>query len=346
MNHFKWVVISISIDTRLLLLYNCYFYHVETVISSSIELAKTLLKKGELVAIPTETVYGLAANAMDKHAVIEIFNAKKRPSFDPLIVHIGKKTDLDLYARHIPSNAKKLIDAFWPGPLTLVLPKKEIIPDEVTSGLDTVGIRMPNHALTLQLLQQLEFPLAAPSANPFGYISPTTTQHVFDQLQNKIPMILDGGACEVGLESTIIGFDGELPIVYRLGGLTLEAIRNVCGDIKLEVNSSSDPKAPGMLKSHYAPQKPLQLLYDGPSTFPSDNSNAIIVFGNYNAKGNEQVFNLSAKADFKEAATNLFSFLRMLDADSSINNIYAFLLPDIDLGIAINDRLKRAAFKA
>ena len=322
-----------------------YFRFVQTIISSSIEKAKSLLNQGQLVAIPTETVYGLAANALDKNAVIEIFNAKQRPSFDPLIVHIGKKSDVGLYVRNIPSNAQKLMDAFWPGPLTVVLPKHEIIPDEVTSGLDTVGVRMPDHEITLQLLKQLEFPLAAPSANPFGYISPTTPQHVYDQLQNKIPMILDGGVCEVGVESTIIGFENDKPIVYRLGGLTLEDIRNVCGEIKVEINSSSDPKAPGMLKSHYAPQKSLFLLNDLARDFSFDNSTAIIVFGNYNAKSNEQVFNLSVKSDYKEAAANLFSILRNLDADSSINKIYAILLPEVDLGLAINDRLKRAAIK-
>ncbi len=339
------ILISLVYDASLLLTDIPYFRPVETIISSSIEKAKSLLEQGQLVAIPTETVYGLAANALDRTAVIEIFNAKQRPSFDPLIVHIGNKSDVSLYARHIPANAQKLMDAFWPGPLTVVLPKQEIIPYEVTSDLATVGIRMPNHPFTLQLLQQLNFPLAAPSANPFGYISPTTPQHVFDQLQSKIPMILDGGSCEVGVESTIIGFEGELPVVYRLGGLTLEDIRNICGEIKVEINSSSDPKAPGMLKSHYAPQKPLHLLNNTNSDFQSDNSTAIIVFGDYNAKGNEQVFNLSINANYKEAAANLFSFLRMLDADSSVNQIYAFLLPEVDLGLAINDRLKRAAFK-
>lgn len=339
------ILVSLIYAVSLLLTDIPYFRHVETTISSSVDKAMSLLNQGQLVAVPTETVYGLAANALDKNAVIEIFNAKQRPSFDPLIVHIGNKSDVSLYARHIPTNAQKLMDAFWPGPLTVVLPKQEIIPDEVTSGLDTVGLRMPDHAITLQLLKQLDFPLAAPSANPFGYISPTTPQHVFDQLQSKIPMILDGGSCEVGVESTIIGFEGELPLVYRLGGLTLEDIRNVCEEIKVEINSSSDPKAPGMLKSHYSPQKPLRLLDNVNSDFSSDNSNAIIVFGAYKSIGNEQVFNLSINANYKEAAANLFSFLRILDADSSINKIYAILLPEVDLGLAINDRLKRAAFK-
>lgn len=339
------ILISLVYDASLLLTDIPYFRRVETIISSSIEKAKSLLKQGQLVAIPTETVYGLAANALDKNAVIEIFNAKQRPSFDPLIIHIGSISEVSRYASHIPANAQKLMDIFWPGPLTVVLPKQEIIPDEVTSGLATVGIRMPSHPLALQLINQLDFPLAAPSANPFGYISPTTPQHVFDQLQSKIPMILDGGSCEVGVESTIIGFEGELPVVYRLGGLTIEDIRNICGEIKVETNSSSNPKAPGMLKSHYAPQKPLLLLDDVTSDFSFDLSTAIIVFGAYKSRGNEQVFNLSINANYKEAAANLFSFLRMLDADSSVNQIYAFLLPEVDLGLAINDRLKRAAFK-
>jgi len=320
-----------------------YFRLVETKISSSIEEAVDLLNCGQIVAIPTETVYGLAANALDKTAVVEIFNAKQRPSFDPLIVHIGSKSDVTRYASHIPFSAQKLIDVFWPGPLTLVLPKQSCIPDEVTSGLDTVGIRMPNHSLTLQLLNQLDFPLAAPSANPFGYISPTTTQHVFDQLQNKIPMILDGGPCEIGLESTIVGFEGELPIVYRLGGLTLEDIRNVCGDIKVEVNSSSDPKAPGMLKSHYAPTKPLKIISSNHNFNDLTNHSALIVFGDFEKTTNAQLYNLSPIGNYIEAAANLFSFLRILDTNENVNEIFAVLLPSINLGVAINDRLNRAA---
>jgi len=279
---------------------------------------------------------------LDKTAVIEIFNAKQRPSFDPLIIHIGNTSEVSRYASRIPANAQKLMDAFWPGPLTVVLPKQEIVPDEVTSGLDTVGIRMPNHTLTLQLLNQLDFPLAAPSANPFGYISPTTPQHVFDQLQNKIPMILDGGPCEIGVESTIVGFEGELPVIYRLGGLTLEDICKVCGEIKVEVNSSSDPKAPGMLKSHYAPKKPLKIITDDFNFNDLTNYNALIVFGEFKNNTNTQVCNLSPTANYKEAAANLFSFLRKLDADSSVSRIYALQLPEVDLGVAINDRLNRA----
>lgn len=337
------ILISIKNEPFALLIDIAYFRLVETKISSSIEEAADLLNRGQLVAIPTETVYGLAANALDKIGVVEIFNAKQRPSFDPLIVHIGNKLDVNRYASHIPINALKLMDNFWPGPLTVVLPKQGCIPDEVTSGLDTVAIRMPNHSLTLQLLNQLDFPLAAPSANPFGYISPTTSQHVFDQLQNRIPMILDGGPCDIGLESTIVGFEGELPIVYRLGGLTLEDIRNVCGEIKVEVNSSSDPKAPGMLKSHYAPTKPLKIISSNYNFNDLTNHDALIVFGEFKINTNTLVYNLSPIGNYKEAASNLFSFLRKLDTDDNVKEIFAVLLPSINLGIAINDRLSRAA---
>jgi L-threonylcarbamoyladenylate synthase len=328
------ILISIKNEPFALLIDIAYYRLVETKISSSIEEAADLLNRGQLVAIPTETVYGLAANALDKIGVVEIFNAKQRPSFDPLIVHIGNKLDVNRYASHIPINALKLMDNFWPGPLTVVLPKQGCIPDEVTSGLDTVAIRMPNHSLTLQLLNQLDFPLAAPSANPFGYISPTTSQHVFDQLQNRIPMILDGGPCDIGLESTIVGFEGELPIVYRLGGLTLEDIRNVCGEIKV---------APGMLKSHYAPTKPLKIISSNYNFNDLTNHDALIVFGEFKINTNTLVYNLSPIGNYKEAASNLFSFLRKLDTDDNVKEIFAVLLPSINLGIAINDRLSRAA---
>jgi L-threonylcarbamoyladenylate synthase len=185
-----------------------------------------LLRKGELVGIPTETVYGLAANALDDKAVVRIFEAKNRPFFDPLIVHIASVNQLDTYALDIPDKAWKLAHAYWPGPLTLVLQRQSVIPDLVTSGLDTVGLRVPNHQATLDLLGRLDFPLAAPSANPFGYISPTTAQHVADQLEQKIAAVLDGGPCTVGVESTIVhcANDGTVTLL-RQGGLALEAIQ-------------------------------------------------------------------------------------------------------------------------
>jgi L-threonylcarbamoyladenylate synthase len=217
------------------------------------------LEKEELVAIPTETVYGLAANALNPIAVAKIFEAKERPTFDPLIVHTHALNEVENFVSDIHPALLKLAQVFWPGPLTLLLPKKDIIPNLVTSGLDRVGVRIPNHSLTLELLSKLSFPLAAPSANPFGYISPTKAEHVDKQLGTKIPYILDGGACEVGLESTIVGEENGEIIVYRLGGLSIDDIEAVVGKVFVQLNQSSNPKAPGQLKSHYAPKKPVYI---------------------------------------------------------------------------------------
>ena len=220
-----------------------------------LEKAKAILSRGELVAIPTETVYGLAANALNPDAVAKIFSVKNRPEFDPLIVHVPDLDSVDQYVDFIPLKARKLASLNWPGPLTMVLRKKSNIPDIVTAGMETVAIRCPDHILSRQLLKELPFPLAAPSANPFGYVSPTRAEHVNEQLGDKIQYILDGGPCSVGIESTIIGFEGDVPVVYRLGGLGLEKIESLIGNVELNLNSSSNPKAPGQLKSHYAPRK-------------------------------------------------------------------------------------------
>lgn len=184
-------------------------------ISSDINKAKTILESGELVAIPTETVYGLAANIYDENAIKKIFTTKKRPYFNPLIVHIYSMQQMEELVTTIPYNAKKLAKAFWPGALTLVLPKKDVVPDLVTGGQNTVALRIPHHPLTLSLLQKLSFPIAAPSANPYGSISPTTAQHVANYFPKDVQLVLDGGSCKQGLESTIIGFRGEQAILYR-----------------------------------------------------------------------------------------------------------------------------------
>ncbi len=228
-------------------------------IGTSIEIAKQLLEKGELVAIPTETVYGLAGNALNEMAVLEIFKVKNRPQFDPLIVHVASLMKAKELVIDFPEKAEKLAAQYWPGPLTLLLKKKHHIPDLVTSGLDTVGVRCPNHELTRSLLSELPFPLAAPSANPFGYISPTRPEHVNEQLGDKIKYILDGGECTVGIESTIVGFENDQPVVYRLGGLIIEQIESAIGKVSVALNTSSNPQAPGQLKSHYAPKKKMML---------------------------------------------------------------------------------------
>ena len=311
-----------------------------------IEYAARLLKTGEVIGIPTETVYGLAGNAFDLNAVTQIFKIKQRPDFDPLIVHTDSLAKIHEFVSDIPESAFQLAKHFWPGPLTLLLPKKKVIPDLVTSGLPRVAVRVPNHVVTLALLEKIEFPLAAPSANPFGYVSPTSCQHVNDQLGEKIPYILDGGMSEVGIESTIIGYENSLPVVYRLGGITLKNIENVIGKVSIQPHSSSDPSTPGSLKSHYAPNKKViigdivQLMreYEGqPYALLSFQKE----YGHIPA--NQQLI-LSKSGNLDEAAQNLFSSLRTLDR-LPVKYILTEYVPERDLGLAINDRLKRAAAK-
>ncbi|MDN3689180.1 L-threonylcarbamoyladenylate synthase [Cyclobacterium jeungdonense] len=317
-------------------------------IGKDIAKAAKYLTEGELVAIPTETVYGLAGNALDERAVLKIFKTKDRPEFDPLIIHLGKKSQLMDYVQDVPEELAALGERFWPGPLTLLLPKKDIIPDLVTSGLDTVGVRVPRHPLTRKLLQQLNFPLAAPSANPFGYISPTRARHVQDQLGDKINYILDGGDCEVGLESTIVGMEQGQVIVYRLGGISVADIEDAVGKVLILPQSSSNPKSPGMLKSHYAPKKPVYLgdLDELMEKFGRKGIVfAVLSFTRAFADLPDSLqLALSADGNYDEAARNLFSYMRLLDA-SDAEVILAQELPEIHLGKAINDRLRRAAAK-
>lgn len=307
---------------------------------TDIEHAATLLQQGELVGIPTETVYGLAANALRSDAVVKIFEAKNRPFFDPLIVHLAAADQVLQYAADFPDAARQLAAQFWPGPLTLLLPRKHIVPDITTSGLPTVGLRCPNHPLLQQLLTRLDFPLAAPSANPFGYVSPTTAQHVLQQLGHTIPYVLDGGPCEVGIESTIIGFDDGITLL-RLGGITQEAIETVVGPVKVATQKNSNPLAPGQLDTHYSPRKKLVLgkVPELLAQFPTAAVSVLSFQTDYHHK--RQVV-LSPSGDLREAAQRLFASLRALDADPS-HVILAEFVPDIGLGRAINDRLRRAS---
>lgn len=311
-------------------------------IGKDINKAKQLLVEGGLVAIPTETVYGLAGNALNDNAVLKIFQVKQRPQFDPLIVHVSSLERVHDYAENIPDKAISLAKKFWPGPLTLVLKKKAIIPDLVTSGLDTVGIRCPAHALTQALLHELPFPLAAPSANPFGYVSPTTPQHVNEQLGDKISYILDGGACAVGIESTIVGFENNIPVIYRRGGLSAEDIESVIGKVAVQTHSTSNPKSPGQLQSHYAPSKRIVIgkMEELLQKYPAHCSAILSFRQNYHSP---YQYVLSPDAgSLEEAARNLFAALRELDKTQT-NIILAELVPDVGLGKAINDRLRRAA---
>jgi L-threonylcarbamoyladenylate synthase len=311
-----------------------------------IERAAAFLRKGQLVAIPTETVYGLAGNALDVKAVSSIFETKNRPNFDPLILHVASLGQVNPFVTAFPEKLKRLAEAFWPGPLTVLLPRKASVPDLVTSGLDRVAVRVPNHPLTLALLAQLDFPLAAPSANPFGYISPTQAAHVDAQLGAQIPYILDGDACAVGLESTIVGMEGEQVVIYRLGGLDLSKIEAVVGPVTVQAHSSSNPSAPGQLASHYAPRKPF-LVGDlnelVPKWIQEGKAFGILSFStHFPTLPSDRQFVLSPSQDLQEAAQRLFMAMRLLD-ESDADLILAEFVPENGLGRAINDRLKRAA---
>lgn len=308
--------------------------------------AATLLQQGFPLAIPTETVYGLAANALDENAVKKIYTVKNRPLNNPLILHIGNKTDIEKYTLNIPEIAYQLIDKFWPGPLTLLLPKKNNVPEIITHGMHRVAVRMPNHPLTLKLLNLLPFPLAAPSANPSGYISPTNVNHVQQQIGDKIPYILDGGSCTQGIESTIIGFENNETIVYRLGALPLEDIETITGSVSFYIKDENSPQAPGMLLKHYAPHTTFVVT----DTIKNEQKKhtgkriGLIVFKNIinHEIPKAQLEVLSEKEDIKEAATGLYAAMHRLDA-MGLDIIIAEKFPEIGIGRAINDRLMRAS---
>ena len=295
--------------------------------------------------MPTETVYGLAGNALDSLRVADIFRIKQRPYFDPLIVHVHAIEALTPLITEFPEPLKQLAAHFWPGPLTLLLPRSKALPDLVCAGLDRAAFRIPAHPMALELLRACKFPLAAPSANPFGYISPTSAKHVSAQLGDAIPYILDGGTCRVGLESTIVGMEGSSLVVYRLGGLDLTEIEDCVGKCEVRSNESSNPRAPGMLQSHYAPAK--KLIVGNLDELLANNSNKpaiLIVFGKYRQNYPKSLqLNLSTGANLSEAASNLFAFLRLAD-EAPQELILAEFVPAEGLGLAINDRLRRASY--
>ncbi len=302
--------------------------------------AAEALRKGQLVGIPTETVYGLAANALDSLAVARIFEAKNRPAFDPLIVHLARFEQVERYCRQVPPLAYRLAEVFCPGPLTFILPKKAIIPDLVSAGHSTVGIRVPNHPLSLQLLEALDFPLAAPSANPFGYVSPTTAQHVLQQLGDAVAYVLDGGPCSVGLESTIIDLSGGEPKVLRLGGLSLEALEAAVGQPLSVQTSSSNPRAPGMLVKHYAPRTPLLWQHEV-TELPAGRIGYLRFSSPLPQVDPQHQWLLSPANSLPEAASKLFATLRLLD-EMRYDWVLVEKFPETGLGLAINDRLTRA----
>ncbi|WP_020592166.1 L-threonylcarbamoyladenylate synthase [Kiloniella laminariae] len=327
--------------------------NIITADTAGFDLACDLLRAGGLVAFPTETVYGLGADATNGKACAGIYEAKGRPSFNPLIVHFSDKAAA---AKRVifTSQAENLAQAFWPGPLTLVLPRQENcdIAPICSAGLDSLAVRVPGHPLAHQLLEQLALPLAAPSANASGRISPTTAEHVASSLGNRVSCILKGPACAVGLESTVIDLTGPQPALLRPGTLTREQIEAVIGPIQLGQSlmeskaeelsrtkqAASGLKSPGLLKSHYAPRLPLRL---NATHVLADE--ALLSFGSTVLAGAAVTLNLSPAEDLREAAANLFAALHELDSRTDIVGIAVVPLPEQGLGLAINDRLKRAA---
>jgi L-threonylcarbamoyladenylate synthase len=315
---------------------------VTTELGRDVQKAAALLERGLLVAIPTETVYGLAANAYDAEAVAQIFEAKNRPKFDPLIVHTASLDQAREQVSAIPDWASSLARRFWPGPLTLVLPKRELIPDIVTAGLPNVAVRVPAHDVALDLLARLDFPLAAPSANPFGYVSPTRAEHVMAQLEGKISYVLDGGECSVGVESTIVAEkEGKLRIL-RLGGVSVEEIEELVGPVETILHSTSNPEAPGQLETHYAPKTPVILGAIDPSLQTSEKQALVSFQTRYANVPPELQVVLSPEGNLREAAKNLFAALRYVDT-LDVDRILIEPVPDVGIGRAINDRLRRAA---
>lgn len=309
-------------------------------IGSSLAEAARRLEAGEPVAIPTETVYGLAANAFDADACLRVFEVKRRPAFDPLIVHVAGAERLGEVVAEVPDPAAALARAFWPGPLTLVLPKRARVPDVVTSGLETVAVRQPAHGLARALLERLEFPLAAPSANLFGRVSPTTAAHVVEQLGESVAYVLDGGPCAVGVESTIVGWEAGHCVLYRPGGVALEDVEEVVGPLS-RARDRVQPASPGMLEAHYAPRTPL-VLGDLDSLLAEHPSQRVAVLAFRRSRPAHACVVLAPDGDLAGAARRLFAALRELDAVGA-DVVLAEPVPDVGLGRAINDRLRRAA---
>ncbi|AOW19112.1 threonylcarbamoyl-AMP synthase [Polaribacter vadi] len=318
-----------------------------SIISKDIQKAISLLENEELVAIPTETVYGLAGNIFSEKAIKRIFETKKRPFFNPLIVHISSVDELETIVAEIPEKARILANTFWPGSMTLVLKKNKNIPSIITAGKDTVAVRVPNHPVTLSLLEQLSFPLAAPSANPFNNISPTKPEHVENYFKDELKMVLDGGFCKNGIESTIIGFEDNEPIIYRLGALSVEDIEAVVGKISIKNKKEENPDAPGMLNKHYSPKTQTILTTDITSEIEKHPNKKIgvLTFNTFyrSDKIDTQII-LSEEKNLQEAASKLYDSLHQLDS-LNLDVIIVEEMPNFGLGKSMNDRLQRAAFK-
>ncbi len=308
---------------------------------AAIHEAASILRRGGLVAFPTETVYGLGADAFNPIAVARVFGVKARPSFDPLIVHLSDGAEL---ARVSPSNDPRVLALgarFWPGPLTLILPRCPGVPDLVTSGLETVGVRVPAHPAARALIAAAGTPVAAPSANPFGYVSPTTAAHVAELLGASVDLVLDGGPCAVGVESTILSLAGDSPVILRPGGVSREALEEALG-LPLGVSSAAErPIAPGQLPRHYATRTPLRVL-PGPAGTAPHGRVGLLAWSTAPSEGYASVEVLSPDGSKEAAAARLFAALRRLDA-AGLDLILVEPCDEAGLGHAIMDRLRRAA---
>lgn len=313
------------------------------IISKDLNRAVQLLNAEDIIAIPTETVYGLAGNIYSEKAINRIFKTKQRPFYNPLIVHIASVNELKNIVSQVPEKAMQLAEAFWPGPMTLVLPKKPKIPSIITAGKPSVAVRVPNHELTLSLLSKLDFPLAAPSANPFSSISPTKPEHVERYFKSDIKMILDGGPCQKGIESTIIGVENDKPIIYRLGSTPIENIEAIVGNIEIKNHKEKAPNAPGMLERHYAPKTKTILtnnIYEAIETY-KEKRIGLLLFSDLDHKISTYKIVLSNSKNLEEASSKLYDALHELDGQN-LDIIIAEQLPNMGLGTSINDRLKRA----
>lgn len=318
----------------------------ETTPDAEAQLKKAVreLTAGRTVVIPTETVYGLAANAYEEEAVQRVYAIKNRPVFNPLIVHIGRKAQVEELVRDMPVTARALMDAFWPGPLTLLLKKSEAVSDQVTAGKSTVALRMPRHELTLELLRRLPFPLVAPSANRSNHISPTTPTHVRQSLGARAPFILEGGPCSVGIESTIIGFSKGVPVLYRWGSLSREDIESVSGPLRMAGTDSNEVRSPGQLKKHYSPRTPLEICSDLPQRLTQLTGQRVgLLLWMPDPRFSDHAQRvLAPEGQLAEAAKRLFAALYELD-QMDLDLLLAQLAPEEGLGRAINDRLRKAA---
>lgn len=322
-----------------------------------IEYAAKLLENDKLVVIPTETVYGLGANAFSEKAVQKIFNVKNRPMDNPLIIHVAGAEDLEKYCKDVPQEAYLMAQHFWPGPLTMILKRKSLVPDFVTAGLDTVAVRCPDSKLTQELLRKVEFPIAAPSANLSGRPSTTTITHVLEDLDGKVPAVLDGGDCRIGLESTIVDLSSDAPALLRPGGVTLDQLEEYLGTVEVDpcltkkMKNDEKPKAPGMKYRHYAPKADVVVIQGNPDDTARYiqkhvvAGQGVLCFEEYKKSFGDHVivYTMGSKGDLSAQAHFLFDRLRCFDKHKNVKRIYAQSCTLEGLGMAVSNRLNKAS---